>query len=204
MGEDKPATGRCLCGSVRYQCEGNLGPAHYCHCEDCRRCTGSINVAVRVDAHTFKIIAGSPRGFAKQADSGKSGRVRCKSRCLLRANSGHDRYQFNFPDFWESPEAQDRSSSTRPLIASSSDASAERDVGHQAFQLSRIGLRDGLEIPYTEAIHTRDRSGGTADMTFCGNPLSRSLSGVKRTWVGALHMSACDPKQTCRFPKPFD
>ena len=27
-------------------------------------------------------------------------------------------------------------------------------------------------------------------------PLSRSLSGVKRTWVGALHMSACDPKRT--------
>jgi len=42
MGEDKRATGRCLCGSVRYQCEGNLGPAHYCHCEDCRRCAGSI------------------------------------------------------------------------------------------------------------------------------------------------------------------
>jgi hypothetical protein len=30
----------------------------------------------------------------------------------------------------------------------------------------------------------------------CGNPLSRSLSGVKRTWVGALHMSAFDPKRT--------
>ncbi|HVI14904.1 MAG TPA: GFA family protein, partial [Pseudolabrys sp.] len=54
---------------MRYQCEGNLGPAHYCHCEDCRRCTGSINVAVRVGAHSFKIIAGSPRGFTKQAES---------------------------------------------------------------------------------------------------------------------------------------
>jgi hypothetical protein len=37
---------------------------------------------------------------------------------------------------------------------------------------------------------------GKADMTLCGNPLSRSLSGVKRTWVGALHMSAFDPKRT--------
>jgi hypothetical protein len=69
MGEDKRATGRCLCGSVRYQCEGNLGPAHYCHCEDCRRCTGSINVAVQVEARSFRIIAGSPRGFTKKADS---------------------------------------------------------------------------------------------------------------------------------------
>ena len=31
---------------------------------------------------------------------------------------------------------------------------------------------------------------GKADMTLCGNPRLRSLLGVKRTWVGALHMSA--------------
>jgi hypothetical protein len=31
--------GGCLCGSVRYQCGGEPGPANYCHCEDCRRCT---------------------------------------------------------------------------------------------------------------------------------------------------------------------
>jgi hypothetical protein len=71
MGEDKRATGRCLCGSVRYQCEGNLGPAHYCHCDDCRRCTGSaFNTAVQVEARSFRIIAGSPRGFTKHGDSG--------------------------------------------------------------------------------------------------------------------------------------
>jgi ABC-type uncharacterized transport system substrate-binding protein len=40
--------------------------------------------------------------------------------------------------------------------------------------------------------------GGKADMTLCGNPLLRSLLGVKRTWVGALHMSASDPKRTSR------
>jgi type II secretory pathway component PulL len=27
-------------------------------------------------------------------------------------------------------------------------------------------------------------------------PLSRSLLGVKRTWLVAAHMSACDPKRT--------
>jgi hypothetical protein len=35
-----------------------------------------------------------------------------------------------------------------------------------------------------------------ADMTSCGNPHLRSLLGAKRTWVGALHMSAFDPKRT--------
>jgi hypothetical protein len=33
-------------------------------------------------------------------------------------------------------------------------------------------------------------------MTVCGNPLSRSLSGVKRTCLVAAHMSAFDPKRT--------
>src|SRR5262245_44641397 len=37
---------------------------------------------------------------------------------------------------------------------------------------------------------------GKADMAVCRSPLSRSLSGVKQTWVGAPHMSAFDPKRT--------
>jgi hypothetical protein len=40
--------------------------------------------------------------------------------------------------------------------------------------------------------------GGRADMNFFGNPLSWSLSGVKRTCLFALHMSAYDPKRTLR------
>jgi hypothetical protein len=45
--------------------------------------------------------------------------------------------------------------------------------------------------------------GGKAAMTLCGNPLLRSLLGVKRTWVGALQMSAFDPKRTsgCLYDK---
>ena len=33
-------------------------------------------------------------------------------------------------------------------------------------------------------------------MAFCRNPLLRSLLGVKRTCLFALHMSAFDPKRT--------
>ena len=44
--------------------------------------------------------------------------------------------------------------------------------------------------------------GGKADMTFCGNPLSRSLLGAKRTCPFALHMSANDPKRTSAGPSP--
>jgi hypothetical protein len=38
--------------------------------------------------------------------------------------------------------------------------------------------------------------GGKADMTLCGNPLLRSLLGVKRTSLFAAQMSAYDPKRT--------
>ena len=65
--------GGCLCGSVRYQCEGELGPANYCYCEDCRRCTGSaFNIGVRVETRQFRIVRGSPRAFTKIGESGNS------------------------------------------------------------------------------------------------------------------------------------
>ena len=41
---------------------------------------------------------------------------------------------------------------------------------------------------------------GKADMTVCGNPLSRSLLGVKRTSLVAAQMSAFDPKRTPGCP----
>src|SRR5262245_888353 len=47
----------------------------------------------------------------------------------------------------------------------------------------------------TSEVHM-SASGGKPDMTGCGSPLSQSLSGVKQTWVSALHMSAFDPKRT--------
>jgi hypothetical protein len=63
--------GRCLCGHITYEYEGEIGPAGYCHCEDCRRCTGSaFNVSVRLNRASFRITGGQPRGFTKRADSG--------------------------------------------------------------------------------------------------------------------------------------
>ncbi len=63
--------GRCLCGHVTYEYGGSVGPANYCHCEDCRRCTGSaFNIGVRFDLADFRITGGSPKEFTKQSDSG--------------------------------------------------------------------------------------------------------------------------------------
>jgi hypothetical protein len=63
--------GRCLCDHIRYEYTGAVGAANYCHCEDCRRCTGSaFNVGVRFSLAEFRIVSGSPRGFTKRGDSG--------------------------------------------------------------------------------------------------------------------------------------
>ena len=65
-------TGHCLCGHVAYEYRGEVGPANYCHCEDCRRCTGSaFNIGVRFDAAKFRGISGDPKGFTKLGDSGR-------------------------------------------------------------------------------------------------------------------------------------
>ena len=54
--------------------------------------------------------------------------------------------------------------------------------------------RTSLVAPHMSAFR------GKADMTIWACLLLRSLSGVKRTWVGALHMSAYDPKRTFERP----
>jgi hypothetical protein len=65
-------TGGCLCGAVRYEYSGEVGPAGYCHCNDCRRTSGSaFGVSVRATAHEFRIVKGTPKAFAKLGDSGR-------------------------------------------------------------------------------------------------------------------------------------
>src|SRR4029450_3637838 len=56
-----------------------------------------------------------------------------------------------------------------------------RESGHDRLRMSAFAVAIGCK----------------ADMAFCGITLSRSLSGVKRKWLFAPHMSAFDPKRTC-------
>jgi hypothetical protein len=56
---DGPITGHCLCGGVRFEIDGPLGPASYCHCTRCQRRTGT---AASAQAHfepgALRIVAG--------------------------------------------------------------------------------------------------------------------------------------------------
>ena len=50
----------CLCGGIKLSYSGVIGPANYCHCEDCRRITGSaFNIGVRVGRKNLKLNATS-------------------------------------------------------------------------------------------------------------------------------------------------
>jgi hypothetical protein len=69
----KTVGGHCLCGFVRYEYVGVVGPANYCHCEDCRRSTGSaFNIGVRFDSADFRLVEGKTKSFSKQGDSGNA------------------------------------------------------------------------------------------------------------------------------------
>jgi hypothetical protein len=67
-----PARGSCLCGAIRYEITGALGPIVMCHCAQCRKAQGgafAVNAAIR--AEDFTIIAGRNRLAAYESSPGK-------------------------------------------------------------------------------------------------------------------------------------
>ena len=61
-------TGRCFCGSVRYEAQGAPRNLCYCHCESCRRAAGSPVVAwATFDRSGFRITQGAAAEFHSSA-----------------------------------------------------------------------------------------------------------------------------------------
>ena len=51
--------GSCLCGSVRYEIDGELGEFGYCHCRSCRKASGSAHAAnAPVERARFRMLSG--------------------------------------------------------------------------------------------------------------------------------------------------
>lgn len=51
--------GSCLCGSVRYEIRGPLGPASHCHCTMCRKVHGAaFGTYSRVQRKDFVLLSG--------------------------------------------------------------------------------------------------------------------------------------------------
>lgn len=65
-------TGGCLCGSIRYEVEGEPFRALNCHCNDCRRSTGSaFTTIVFYKDEQLKLVSGELKAFDHKADSGR-------------------------------------------------------------------------------------------------------------------------------------
>src|SRR5437867_2606 len=65
--------GSCLCGAVRFELHGKLGPLAYCHCSMCQRASGSAfgaNAPVR--SHYLKWLAGRDAITEYESSPGKS------------------------------------------------------------------------------------------------------------------------------------
>lgn len=66
----KSFSGGCLCGAVRYTCDAEPTMAGHCHCEDCRRSSGSGHSSHLVVPEASVKLTGEVRGYDRPADSG--------------------------------------------------------------------------------------------------------------------------------------
>jgi len=85
--------GSCLCGTVRYEIRGELGPIVLCHCAQCRKAQGSAfaaNAVVR--AQDFSIVAGREALAAYESSPGKKRHfcARCGSPIISTRDSVPD------------------------------------------------------------------------------------------------------------------
>ena len=66
--ETSKFSGHCLCGSVSFEFSGKLEFPHCCHCDDCRRASGSVYGSfVYVPAKALK-VTGEMRSYEHQND----------------------------------------------------------------------------------------------------------------------------------------
>lgn len=63
-------TGGCLCGAVRYSCSAEPMMAGHCHCEDCRRSSGSGHCSHLVVPDNSVRLTGNMSVYDRPADSG--------------------------------------------------------------------------------------------------------------------------------------
>jgi hypothetical protein len=57
--------GRCLCGAIQFEFDGEALETAHCHCESCRRQTSSpVATFVTVRDSAFRSIRGQPNGYA--------------------------------------------------------------------------------------------------------------------------------------------
>lgn len=83
-------SGKCLCGNVSYQCHSEPKAIFNCHCEDCRRATGSVFGTNLFVPEAEVEISGEVSSYSHISDSGSTMTKRFCSNCgslLFGSNS---------------------------------------------------------------------------------------------------------------------
>lgn len=65
-------TGSCLCGSIKFEIDGELEPIQLCHCQQCRKAQGTAFVTnIPVQSSAFSIISGGDSLTEYESSPGK-------------------------------------------------------------------------------------------------------------------------------------
>jgi hypothetical protein len=65
--------GSCLCGRIRYEIDGELGPLGNCHCRTCRKAhAAAFNTSARVPRERFRWTAGESEVAGYESTPGKT------------------------------------------------------------------------------------------------------------------------------------
>ncbi|MCA1362541.1 MULTISPECIES: GFA family protein [Bradyrhizobium] len=68
---EKPYTGGCACGAIRYSIEGEPLFSNHCQCRDCQRESGSGHGSYATFARAGVTLTGDARHWDMVADNGK-------------------------------------------------------------------------------------------------------------------------------------
>lgn len=78
------ATGRCLCGAVRYEVRGPLRDVLICHCVECRRWSGHLGAFSAARAEDLVVADGAPLRWIRSPESDRDA---CRGFCGECASS---------------------------------------------------------------------------------------------------------------------
>jgi len=71
--EGKPMprlTGKCLCGDISFEANGDVPVMANCHCTDCRHSTGSAYATLMFVKESDVTLTGTPKTFQHKSDAG--------------------------------------------------------------------------------------------------------------------------------------
>lgn len=105
-------TGSCLCGRVRYEVTGPLGPIANCHCTQCRKASGaSFATNASVGASTFRFVTGGDLVGRFESSPGqyRCFCTRCGSPLVKRYDAKPDEVRIRLGTFESDP-------GTRPVM----------------------------------------------------------------------------------------